>query len=81
LNLLLRILRYVELMRRPGAGHRQLGQRQWPAIRRVGRGQAERVQKLQAVNDALGESAFQEAWVSGRGMTPDEAIACAFSER
>ena len=49
--------------------------------RRSAADQAEHERKLQAVNDALGESAFQQASASGSAMTSDEAIAWALGER
>jgi predicted ATPase/DNA-binding XRE family transcriptional regulator len=49
--------------------------------RRSAADQAVHERKLLAVNDALGESAFQQASASGSAMTTDEAIAWALGER
>jgi predicted ATPase len=49
--------------------------------RRSAADQAEHERRLRAVNDTLGESAFQQASAFGRAITRDEAIASALNER
>jgi hypothetical protein len=49
--------------------------------RRSAADQTEHERTLQAVNDALGDAAFQQASAAGRAITPDEAIAYALNER